>query len=91
MNELHGKLKASDSCKIQVEEASKQLQLEVDAIKRAQKVKETRPVEPRDLSTLLEGIKEVNFGGKNPLIFFLFTIHLFRPCSSARFASTLFY
>ncbi len=59
VNELHGKLKASDSCKIQVEEALKQLQLEVDAIKRAQKVKETRPVEPRDLSTLLEGIKEV--------------------------------
>jgi chromosome segregation ATPase len=59
LSDLQTKLKLSDSCKAKVEEALQKLQLEVEAIKEAQqlqqKQKHVRTVDPRDLSTLLEG------------------------------------
>lgn len=55
VSELEAKLRASDGCKVQVEQALKQLQAEVDAIKRAQQMREILPTEPRECSTLLEG------------------------------------
>lgn len=60
ISELKGKLKFSDSCKIQVEEALHKLQLEVEAIKQAQHLQKiqmnSRTVDPRELSTVLEGV-----------------------------------
>lgn len=58
LNDLQSKLKLSDSCKAKVEEALKKLQLEVEAIKQAQQLQQKqthRSVDPRDLSTLIEG------------------------------------
>lgn len=52
VSELQAKLKASDGCKAQVEQALRQLQLEVEAIKQAQQM---RPSVPKDLSALIEG------------------------------------
>ena len=54
--DLHLKLNASDKCKAQVEHALRQLQQEVDAFKQAQQAKPpSRPVDPKDLSALIEG------------------------------------
>ncbi|XP_057370587.1 interaptin-like [Daphnia carinata] len=59
LNDLQTKLKQSDSCKAQVEEALQKLQLEVEAVKKAQqlqqKQKSAATADPRELSTLLEG------------------------------------
>ncbi|KAI9565881.1 hypothetical protein GHT06_009679 [Daphnia sinensis] len=56
LNDLQTKLKQSDSCKAQVEEALQKLQLEVEAVKKAQqlqqKQKSVATADPRELSTI---------------------------------------
>ena len=60
VSDLHAKLKASDNCKSQVEMALQQLQLEVEAIKKAQQIRQkqvqVQVVATRESSTPLEGI-----------------------------------
>lgn len=59
LNDLQTKLKLSDSCKAKVEEALQKLQLEVEAVKKAQqlqqKQKSVQTSDARELSTLLGG------------------------------------
>ncbi|KAK4018868.1 hypothetical protein OUZ56_000908 [Daphnia magna] len=59
LNDLQTKLKQSDSCKAQVEEALQKLQLEVEAVKKAQQLQQKQKsvvtADPRELSSLLEG------------------------------------
>ena len=63
VSDLHTKLKTSDRVKSQVEKALQQLQLEVEAIKQAQQIrqKQVQVVATRESSTLLEGINIITY------------------------------